>query len=265
MIKRDIWHLATIPEGSGYNSDAMDALGEPIDFRKWKGGHEAKAPAFSRITNPADWEGDPEPEERKSIVPGYILDETVTLFSADGGSGKSYLELQLAIARALASEWIGLVPAPGRTLVLSTEDDTAEMKRRMHGILQFYKSDARPFGAHWADLGDNVRLIDLVGEDSILASLGKGGSFEPTEVYKALDDFMAEFQPGLTALDVLVSFFCGEERNRTHVRQFANLLLALCRNAILLLAHPSLTGMNTGSRLSGSTDWQWPARRGYRA
>jgi RecA-family ATPase len=42
------------------------------------------------------------------------------------------------------------------------------------------------------------------------------------------------------------------------VRQFIRLLKKLARKhscAILLLAHPSLTGMNTGSGLSGSTDW----------
>src|ERR1700730_15046900 len=36
------------------------------------------------------------------IVPDYIPDETVPLLYADGGTGKSYLKLQLAIARALA-------------------------------------------------------------------------------------------------------------------------------------------------------------------
>jgi RecA-family ATPase len=52
--------------------------------------------------------------------------------------------------------------------------------------------------------------------------------------------------------------FGGDECVRTQVRQFINLLKGLARKhncAILLLAHPSLTGMNTGTGLSGSTDW----------
>jgi AAA domain len=67
--------------------------------------------------NPADWEGKTAPE-RMWIVIDYIPDRTVTLLYADGGTGKSYLKLQLAVARALAKEWIGLLPVPGRTLVL---------------------------------------------------------------------------------------------------------------------------------------------------
>jgi RecA-family ATPase len=52
--------------------------------------------------------------------------------------------------------------------------------------------------------------------------------------------------------------FPGDEKIRAHVRQFVNLLKRIARNhacAVLLLAHPSLTGMNTGTGLSGSTDW----------
>jgi hypothetical protein len=90
--------------------------------------------------NPADWAIDPEPEERLWIVQDYILGETTTMLSGDGGTGKSYLAHQLTIARALGREWIGLLPEPGKTLYLSCEDDLNEMKRRQHGILRFYDS-----------------------------------------------------------------------------------------------------------------------------
>ena len=90
------------------------------------------AAARVRMVNPAEWEGKQAPP-RKWIVENYIPDGTVTLLYADGGTGKSYLKLQLAIARAVAREWIGLMPEPGRTLVLSTEDDITEMWRRIEG------------------------------------------------------------------------------------------------------------------------------------
>jgi RecA-family ATPase len=173
------------------------------------------------------------------------------MMSGDGGTGKSYLAHQLLVARALGREWIGLLPTPGKTLYLSCEDNLQEMKRRQYGILKFY-------GASWKDIrkGD-VQLIDLVGGDSILALLRKG-VIEPAPMYHALDAFMAKFVPGLTVLDVLAAVFAGNEVVRTEVRQFANLLNGLCKkhkSAILLLAHPSLSGMNTGTGLSGSTDW----------
>jgi hypothetical protein len=88
-----------------------------------------------------------------------------------------------------------------------------------------------------------------------------GRSTDPPDKKKAapgrgLPD--AACNPGLTVLDVLADMFAGDESDRAQVRQFVNLLKRLARKhhcAILLLSHPSLTGMNTGSGLSGSTDW----------
>jgi hypothetical protein len=56
-----------------------------------------------RVLNPADWEERQAPP-RLWVVPDYIPARAVTLLYADGGTGKSYLKLQLAVARALAKE-----------------------------------------------------------------------------------------------------------------------------------------------------------------
>src|ERR1700730_16328961 len=220
--------------------------GEP-----WSNGPDARAPQppkFRRIINPADWEGLPVPP-REWIVPGYIPHKTVTLLSGDGSVGKSLLALQLAAGRALAREWIGLMPEPGRTLILSAEDDADEMHRRLEDIRKFY-------GARMTDLA-GMQLVDLVGEDSILGALTRG-QIEPTRMYHALDAYLTEWQPDLTILDVLADMFSGDENSRPQSRQFIGLLKRLGRNhecALLLLAHPSLTGLNTGTGTSGSTGW----------
>lgn len=212
----------------------------------------------SRAFNPANWEGKRAPPS-KWIIQDYIPDLTVTLLYADGGTGKSYLKLQLAVARATGREWIGLMPEPGRTLVVSTEDDLDEIWRRIEGMLE---SEGGPFaGARMADLGD-IRLVDLVGEQAVLGLLMRG-IVEPTAMYLALDAYVGEFEPGLVCLDVLADLFAGEEIMRTQVTQFIGLLKRLCRNhncAVLLLAHPSVTGMGSGSGTSGSTAWHNAAR-----
>jgi RecA-family ATPase len=229
---------------------------DPQEGQKYRGnGHDCSpfepgepSRAFTKIIDPADWEDVPVPE-REWTVPDYIPHNAVTLLSGDGGQGKSLLALQLAVARALAKDWIGLLPEPGRTLVLSAEDDSDEMHRRLDDIRKFY-------GASWTDLAD-IRLIDLVGDDPLLAVLAKG-KIEPSPAYEALNDLVAKFKPSLVILDVSADLFPGDESDRAHVRQFINLLKGICRKhdcAILLLAHPSLTGMNTGTGLSGSTDW----------
>lgn len=46
--------------------------------------------------------------------------------------------------------------------------------------------------------------------------------------------------------------------NRSQVQQFINLttrLAIIANGALVLITHPSLTGINTGSGLSGSTQW----------
>jgi len=112
------------------------------------------------------------------------------------------------------------------------------------------------FGARMADLGD-IRLVDLVGENSVLGLLTRG-IIEPTPMYAALDAYIGELKPGLVCLDVLADMFSGSENDRTQVTQFVGLLKRLCRKhhcATLLLAQPSVAGMNTGSGASGSTGW----------
>ena len=218
------------------------------------GDGETAPPTFKRVINPADWEGKPVPS-RKWIVPDAIPDETVTLLSGDGAGGKSLLALQLGAARALGKEWIGLLPEPGRTLILSAEDDTDEMQRRLDDVRKFYN-------ARFADLAD-MRLVDLVGENSVLGELMKGRIL-PTPMYHALDAFMTDFRPGLVVLDVLADMFAGDENSRPQAREFIGLLKRLARKhncAFLLLAHPSLNGMATGAGTSGSTGWSNSVRQ----
>src|SRR5262245_53573159 len=150
-------------------------------------------PKFSRIINPADWENVPIPA-RYWTVPDYIPAGVVTMLSGDGGLGKSLLALQLAVGRALAKEWIGLLPEPGKTLYLSAEDDSDELHRRLNAVRKFY-------GATWSELAD-IRIVDLVGDDPLLAILTKG-RIEPSQTYQALDNYMADFLPSLVILDVL--------------------------------------------------------------
>ena len=227
--------------------DLREKLQTQLDYLDRILGNEPPLPTL-RVANPADWEGKVAPPRRWD-VPDYIHHGSPALLYADGGTGKGYLGLQLAVGRALAKEWIGLMPEPGRTLVLSTEDDFDEMWRRIEGMLPF-------FGARMADLGD-IRLVDLVGESSVLGLLSKG-IIEPTPMYEALDKYMADFKPGMVILDVLADLFSGEENNRPQVTQFMGLLKRLGRKhdcTPLLSAQPSVAGMNTGTGTSGSTGW----------
>ena len=69
---------------------------------------------------------------------------------------------------------------------------------------------------------------------------------------------MQAHRPRLLVLDTSADFYAGDEIARAQVRQFIGLLRGLAirsGTAVLLLSHPSLTGMSSGSGLSGSTAW----------
>ena len=65
-------------------------------------------------------------------------------------------------------------------------------------------------------------------------------------------------RPRCVVLDTVSDVFLGDEIKRDQVRQFGTLLrkLAIDGNcAVVCSSHPSLTGLKSGSGLSGSTQW----------
>lgn len=91
-------------------------------------------PKLSFFRCASAWAGQPVPE-RKWHVPDLIPGNTVTILGGDGGTGKSLLALQLAVATSTRTEWIGrCIATPGKAVVLCAEDDESELHIRMAGI-----------------------------------------------------------------------------------------------------------------------------------
>ena len=79
-----------------------------------------------------------------------------------------------------------------------------------------------------------------------------------TALFEELDKRAAEEAPVLIVIDTLADVYPANENDRAKVRQFVGILrgLAIKRKcAVLLLGHPSLTGLNSGTGTSGSTAW----------
>ena len=64
--------------------------------------------------------------EREWLVEGLIPLRVVTLYSGDGGTGKTQTALQLIVAASLWLEWLGKVVGPGPCLLYTAEDETDE-------------------------------------------------------------------------------------------------------------------------------------------
>jgi RecA-family ATPase len=62
----------------------------------------------------------------------------------------------------------------------------------------------------------------------------------------------------ITGIASSANVYAGSEINRSQVQQFISLLTRLAITAggsVVLIGHPSLTGLNTDSGLSGTTQW----------
>ncbi len=229
---------------------------EPVPFKP--GGLAGFSPKTAEIPDDAaeffcaaDLDGKPIPP-RQWHVPELIPAGTVTTLSGGGGTGKSLAALQLAVATALGKPWLGQDVKPGQALFITAEDDRDEIHRRLADI-------AQAEGVALGDL-DNLTLRSLAGKDALLAMPNpvKGDLLSETPLFFALDRWLSKHSPTLTVLDTLADLFGGNEINRAQSRQFIGMLRGLAlrhETTILLLAHPSLAGMATGTGSSGSTAW----------
>jgi RecA-family ATPase len=195
------------------------------------------------------WDGVDVPE-RDWAVRHRLVRRAVALLSGEGGVGKSILILQLACAHVLGRDWFGSLPEPGPGIYLNAEDDERELHYRLEAIRAY-------LGTSFAALKD-LHLVPLAGEDALLGVPDRTGIIKPTPLFERLLRSATKIKPVLIALDTAADMFGGNENDRSQVRQFISLLrhLAIAGNAAVLLAsHPSLSGINTDSGLSGSTGW----------
>ena len=227
--------------------DVVD-LGEDVGVvSERKGGTRTlplvKATSFSgKTVPPREWH-----------VAGLIPANTVTLLYGDGGTGKSTLALQCGVATVLNKDWLGTSTTQGGCVYFSAEDDEAEIHRRLADICRAYAAD-------FSDLvGFDILAFAESDGDALLAVQDSNQrTLRPTPLYKALDDYLAKAMPKLLILDTLADVFGGNEIDRAHARGFVGLLRRLAikhQLACLVLAHPSLSGISSGSGTSGSTGW----------
>jgi RecA-family ATPase len=174
---------------------------------------------------------------------------TVTLFSGDGGTGKSLLALQLAVSVATGGSWLGRTVKQGRVIFFSAEDDDDELHRRIADVL-------RATGGRYDDLS-GLKLRSLAGEDALLA-VETPLALVQTKLFAELEACAVDENPSLIIIDTLADVYPANENDRAKVRQFVGILRGLAlrqRCAVMLLGHPSLIGLGTGTGTSGLTAW----------
>jgi RecA-family ATPase len=194
---------------------------------------------------------DTTPPEREWGVHERFPLRQPSLLSGEGSVGKSIVHMQLSVAQVLGRDWLKMLPTPGPVIYLNAEDEEDELHRRLVSIAEHY-------GASVADLAKDLHLLSLAGKDAVLGYPDRNGIIKPTPLFTQLEEAACDIKPKLIGLDTAADIFAGNENDRAQVRQFIGILrgLAIRANAsVLINAHPSLTGINSGSGLSGSTAW----------
>ena len=181
-----------------------------------------------------------EKPKRRFLVDNLILAGKHQLLVAEGGAGKTFLMLDLAIKVASYEpgeklEWCGSRISEGGTVViLTTEDDKDELHIRLHDI-------------------DPGKRRERAGDKLIIfPTINSGGAFAITEVdartgeakpSRRWAEFMALLRRlpdlKLVVVDTLNSTLHGEENSATVINEFVRVASQVCGDlgAALVLTH----------------------------
>jgi hypothetical protein len=184
--------------------------------------------------------------------PVYVLPSlrprTVGLIVAQEGVGKSFLALEVALAKATGHDMTGIgVTGPGRVVYFSKEDPPEIMEERLQSIRPFITSDESLASA------DNLEIVSLYGKPATLVS-------EKTIVNEKLirQIIRAGSSKDLLIFDTLRKLHDLEENSSGEMKVLLEIFdrIALETGAAVLLIHHT----NKSANLNGQQGDQSSAR-----
>jgi RecA-family ATPase len=216
------------------------------------GGEHAETVTSPLWLNLSAWDDQPVPQRKWAIRDRVPLNQA-GLFSGEGGTGKSILELMKDVAHVAGKDWLGSLPEPGPAFYIGAEDDEDELHIRLAAIAKHYKVTFKEL------VEGGLHVLCLLGQDATLcAATGKSGRVETTQLYRHIYEAAGDIKPKNISIDTLSRAFAGNEIDRVQVYGYAMYMQALAMVAggsVTTLSHPSLAGIASGSGISGSTAW----------
>ena len=233
-------------------------------------------------------------KQRDWVIPGWLPAGRVTRLSSHGGSGKTYLALELAAAIAAASDprdgsdpdetWrvhedVG-IPVLARTAnARGYREDALHSGERRHSLfrLALTADPAHVLFLTWEDepeefnrrlhalpsrRGEEVhgrlRALNLEGYGALWAA--RPGKHRDTEgdvtgVGRKVEAVVREHRPRLVVIDPVAAAYGCNENDRAAVRRWLSHLNSLARETGAAILLISHPPKHSGSDYSGSTDW----------
>ena len=215
-----------------------------------KFGTPQEASSFG-FCNIAAW-AETEPPEREWAVPDRFPLRNVSMLSGEGAAGKSILFMQLAAALKLEKGWLNTLPEPGPVIYLNAEDEEAEMHRRMLAIAQHHHASLK-------DLVGHLNILSLIGQDTVLSSANRARLDSAHTAVRKAQGRGLRHSPSRDRPRHFGRHF-RRQRDRPLTGAAIHRTVAADRDiagdsAVIILTHPSLTGIKEGTGLSGSTAW----------
>jgi RecA-family ATPase len=199
----------------------------------------------------ASWDLEP-PAPIEYVVRDRIPARQVCLFTGHGASGKSTIALNLCCATVLGKDWLKSMPEFGPCMFIDAEDDEQVLHHRLYANTLHYQTTFAQL------IDDGLHILPMAGKDCVMATVDRNGLVTPRPFYKQVLDAARNIKPKITVLASLANMFTGSENDRSQAQQFVSLLTEIAivsGGAVILIAHPSLTGISTNTGISGSTAW----------
>jgi RecA-family ATPase len=205
-----------------------------------------------KLIRPRDWKGTVIQPPRW-IVRNRIPIADVSLYVGDGATGKTTTALQLGanVVRG-APDWLGAVidVEPGPVLIFSGEEPEWVIRWHLNNI-------GKKQGFDYLEL-DNLYLCFVDPSESLLGIADRQTIIKPTPLFRLLEVWVMENRPALVIIDNVAATYGGNQLDRTQARAYVSMFRSLAHKSgagILLLDHPTQSGMKSGTGRGGSNDW----------
>lgn len=212
--------------------------------------------------------------DREWLIPNWLPANTATMFTGDGGAGKSWLTLQAVcqIASGFKNAFLNpefSIPSepdkniePKHIVFATYEDEPAEIKRRLQALAS---------GMNWIlesldTIQQHLHIVDMRGIGSVWGpGMGKhiANTGDLLFAGEAIRTICEEHNAKLLVMDPLSGAFGGNENDRTAVYDFVSAFRGwgdAAKCALLVIGHLPKGAEGRAAGFSGSTAWEASAR-----